>query len=619
MSPILSYIGPGPGLAIQGPALLLLLGYFLAAVALISLPLRLLLRRRKKRGPARLKRLVVVGLDGLEPELTERWMEEGKLPNLTALAERGTYRRVATTCPPLSPVAWATFSTGVNPGKHGVYDFVKREANYQPSLAFSTVDKVKARWGPFRLPWTSTRARSLRKSKSFWTILGEHGVFSHILRVPVTWPPEPFDGLLLSAMGAPDLLGTQGTYTLFGLEAPGTLTHGEFVQLESKTEEFLGQISGPDGVKLPFRYAEGKLKLSGQTLELSDQEYTPWIELGFGRITGLAKFLKVDNTSFYMTAIQVNPEKPATQLSFPKTFVVALAKLLGRFATCGLAEDMGARDDRVLSLEAFLKQSYEIHEERERQFFHSLKRSREGLCAVVFDGTDRIQHMTRDPEQLQELYQRMDALVGQTVEQLGPGDELMVLSDHGFKPLERLVDLNAWLRDKGYLATTPSGEIDWTQTRAYTLGLAGLSLNLKGREREGTVEPSEAEHLRGQLAAELEGLLDGEVSAILKVHQARECYQGPYVEQAPDLVVGYRPGYGVNKDAARGKVGEVVILENERPWVADHCFEPDQVPGVLFSTIPLREGPALKDLAPTILQLFGVTPPAFQEGRSLLL
>lgn len=619
MFPFLGYIGPGPGLAVQGPALLLLLGYGAALLALLSLPLRLLLKRRKKRGRARLKRLVVVGLDGLEPTLTERWMEEGALPHLAALAEKGSYQRVATTCPPLSPVAWATFSTGVNPGKHGIYDFVKRETNYQPSLAFSAVEEVRARWGPFRLPWRSARPRFLRKSQSFWNILGEHGVFSHILRVPVTWPPEPFDGLLLSAMGAPDLLGTQGTYTLFGLEKPEHLRHGDFVQLERDGDSLGAEIKGPEGSSVSVRFCEGTLTIQGKSYPLRDGEYTPWVELKFGGITGLAKFLKLDSDGFYMTAIQVDPEKPATPLSSPRTFVVALAKLLGRFATCGLAEDMGARDDRVLTLDAFLKQSYEIHQERELQFFHSLKRTREGLCAVVFDGTDRIQHMTRDPERLKELYQRMDALVGQTTELLGPGDELMVLSDHGFKPLERLVDLNAWLKQEGYLVTTDQGAIDWSQTRAYTLGLAGLSLNLKGREKSGTVEPAEATELAQEIREKLEGLPDGESTAILKVHLAADCYQGPYLEQAPDLVVGYRPGYGVNKEAARGKVGEQVVCDNDRPWVADHCFEPDQVPGVLFSTLPLREGPALRDLAPTILELFGVTPPRFQEGRSLLL
>lgn len=617
----LTYIGPGPGLAVQGPALLILLGWALALVAFLTLPIRLLFRRRKRRGKGRVKRLAVIGLDGLEPTRVERLMEEGHLPNLSQLAERGCYRRVGTTCPPLSPVAWATFSTGVNPGKHGIYGFVKRESDYSPSLAFSSVEKHPARLGPFTLPWQVSRPRFLRKSKSFWSILGEHGVLSHILRVPVTWPPEDFDGLMLSAMGAPDLMGTQGTYTLFAAtpEPEKPLTHGDFCQLLQQGDTLVASVTGPEGKRVRLTYLSGELEVHGQSYPLSTDRYTPWIELKFGRVSGLVKFLKLDDSSFYMTAIQIAPDRPATPLSTPKTFSVALAKLLGPFATCGLAEDMGARDDRTLTLDAFLTQSYEIHEERERQFFHLLNRTGEGLCLAVFDGTDRIQHMTCDDHVLDELYKKMDTMVGRAAEQLKKeGDALIVLSDHGFKPLKRLVDLNAWLAAEGYLQLNDQGEIDWSRTQAYTLGLAGVSLNLKGREKLGMVEPAELPKLCREIAGKLSQLVDGEDRPIHTVHLSRECYQGPYTDAAPDLVIGYHPGYGINKEAARGKVTQHIVAENQRPWVADHCFEPETVPGVLFSSVPLQENPTLSDLAPTILELFGVKPAPFQEGRSLI-
>lgn len=616
---VTAYIGPGPGLAVQGPALLLLLGWLLALAVLLTSPLRLLFRRRKKRRKGPVKRLAVLGLDGLEPTRVERLMKEGRLPNLTELARSGSYHRVQTTCPPLSPVAWATFSTGVNPGRHGIFDFVKREAKYTPSLSFSTVEECPTRWGPFRLPRKKAIPRFLRKGKSFWAVLGEHGVLSHVLRVPVSWPPEEFDGLLLSAMGAPDLLGTQGTYTLFTLEKRDPLTHGKLVYLEKDGEQLTGRVEGPRGKYVGLGYCNGVLSVQKRVLTLCREKYTPWIELRFGSISGLVKFLKIDDSSFYMTAVQVSPDRPSTALSHPRAFSVALARILGGFATCGLAEDLGARDDRTLSLEAFLTQSYEIHEERERQFFHSLDRTREGLCLAVFDGPDRIQHMTCDDEHLDELYERMDRLVGRSQKALGKdGDALIVLSDHGFKPLLKLVDLNAWLKAEGYLSLNQDDEIDWTRTTAYTLGLAGISLNLKGREDQGRVEPTERAALCSEIAEKLSQLRDGEERAIHTVHITHDCYQGPYSEGAPDLVVGYYPGFGVNKEAARGRVTSKVIVENDRPWVADHCFEPETVPGVLFSSIPFKENPSLMDLAPTILDLFGVPAQSFHEGRSLL-
>jgi hypothetical protein len=381
-------------------------------------------------------------------------------------------------------------------------------------------------------------------------------------------------------MGAPDLMGTQGTYTLFAAtsEPEKPLTHGDFCQLHQQRDTLVASVTGPEGKRVKLTYLSGELEVHGQSYPLSTDRYTPWIELKFGRVSGLVKFLKLDDSSFYMTAIQIAPDRPATPLSTPKTFSVALAKLLGPFATCGLAEDMGARDDRTLTLDAFLTQSYEIHEERERQFFHLLNRTGEGLCLAVFDGTDRIQHMTCDDHVLDELYKKMDTMVGRAAEQL---------------------------KKEG-------------DAQAYTLGLAGVSLNLKGREKLGMVEPAELPKLCREIAGKLSQLVDGEDRPIHTVHLSRECYQGPYTDAAPDLVIGYHPGYGVNKEAARGKVTQHIVAENQRPWVADHCFEPETVPGVLFSSVPLQENPTLSDLAPTILELFGVKPAPFQEGRSLI-
>jgi len=612
----LAYIGPGPGLVLQGPAFLILVGCLTALVALLTWPLRWLLRRPKKRRNPLAERVVILGLDGLEPTLVERFMKQGRLPNLKALAEEGTYQTLATTTPPLSPVAWATFSTGVNPGKHGIFDFVTRGPDYTNRLSMSKVENTTVR--TLRGRAARQEPRFLRKGKSFWSILSEYGVLSHIVRVPVTWPPEKFAGLQLSAMGAPDLLGTQGTYTLFGEIKPSCLLHGRFQPLERVGESLRGHLPGPNESKLEVQLKGQSLILNGRAYPLSKTEFTPWLELPFPKAVGLAKFLLLEGGRFYMTPIQIHPLRPATPVSHPPGFAPTLARLKGHFATCGLAEDLGARDDGVLTREAFLKQCYEIHAERKRQFFHCLHRTGKGLCAVVFDGPDRVQHMTTDEDELLELYVQMDQLVGETRQKLQPNDVLFVLSDHGFKPLHTLIDLNAWLYQNGYLALC--GErIDWEKTRAYTLGLAGLSLNLKGREAQGVVEPEDASRLCRELKEKLEGLRHGEEVAILKVHETEAVYTGPYRDQAPDLVLGYSQGYGVDKEAARGSVGTEVFQPNTRPWVADHCFEASEVPGVLFSNRALRKQASLADLAPTLLELFGIPAAPFHEGRSLVM
>ncbi|MBN9418038.1 hypothetical protein ABS71_06765 [bacterium SCN 62-11] len=602
---MLAYIGPGPGLAVQAPALLLLTGVLVALLSLISWPLRRLLRRPKKRGPARSPRVVILGLDGLEPTLLEEGMEAGRLPNFAALAAEGGYQRLGTTLPPLSPVAWSTFATSLNPGKHGVFDFVHRTADLGLKLAFSEVHR--------------NRPRQLRKGRSFWEVLGEYGVFSQILRVPVTWPSGPFFGTLLSAMGVPDLRGSQGTYTLFSPQ-PKQLREGENVVWQEGSAEF-SMPSGRLRLRLEARAGGWRLSWPGQQIELQVGRFTPWCRLRFGRSHGLVQFLLLDESpQLYASPVQLDPQRPPLSLSYPSFFSTTLAMLLGPYATCGLAEDTGAREDGVLSQEQFLEQCYSIHQERRGQFLHLLERTPRGLCAAVFDGPDRIQHMSMNrPDLLEQLYARMDELVGETRARLAPGEVLLVLSDHGFKPFRRAVDVNAWLLQRGYLQVDETGKPIWSKTRAIALGLAGIHLNLKGRQAQGSVEPEQADGLKQELRAALLDLtdpLDG-TRPLVDVFDSSQCYQGPFQQDAPDLVLAWEVGYRVAKSAGRGETGGEVFLDNTSAWCGDHCLHPKRVPGILLCNQPLHPEARLHDIAPTVLDYFGVPRPENWEGRSL--
>ena len=218
--------------------------------------------------------------------------------------------------------------------------------------------------------------------------------------------------------------------------------------------------------------------------------------------------------------------------------------------------------------------------------------------------------------------------MGEVVSKLGPRDALFVMSDHGFKSFRRGVNLNVWLKQEGYLhlkegATGEADwlrEVDWERTRAYALGLGGLYLNVKGREAQGIVSPDEAPDLKAELIAKLTGLRD-EASGAVAIERALDTgavNPGPYAEVGPDITLGYGIGYRASWGAAQGQVSGAVIEDNTRRWSGDHCMDPKLVPGVLFSSIPLAAEASIVDVAPTVLQLFGVRAPAYMQGRPLL-
>jgi len=279
-------------------------------------------------------------------------------------------------------------------------------------------------------------------------------------------------------------------------------------------------------------------------------------------------------------------------------------------------------------------------------FFAAMDRLRKGALVCVFDATDRIQHMfwrytekghpaARGKENaehrnaIEELYLSNDKFLGEVMDRLKPGDVLMVISDHGFTSFRRGVNLNAWLLKEGYLKLKPDADgsaewlrgVDWSQTQAYALGLTGMFLNLEGREAEGIVKPGkDARALKAELIAKLNGLKDEEAGevGIREVFDTAKLYTGPYLGNAPDFLIGYAAGYRVSWDCASGVISGPVFEDNVKAWSGDHCVDPRIVPGVLFCNHKIDiDDPALIDVAPTTLKMFGIDPPAHMEGKPL--
>ena len=671
-----AYIGPGAGFAVAGSFLVMFTAILSAILTLFTWPIRYIfraIRSRRALARSRVKKFVILGLDGMDPAVTQKLLDEGKLPNFAKLREQGCFKKLATTVPSISPVAWSSFQTGANPGKHNIFDFLTRDKRtYMPTL--SSVDirgpKRIIRLGKYQFPFGKADIRLLRKGKPFWKTLGEHGVFSSVLRVPITFPPEKFRGVQLSGMCVPDLRGTQGMFSFYTTQTADDIEHtgGENIYVTRNGKTIKANLVGPENpfrkdnrvLKAPFVVTikdddRADVRINGQIHTLTKNKYSEWIKVEFKaapgiKVGGICKFLLLGTApefGLYVTPINIDPGKPVMPITHPAVYSTYLSKRQGSFATLGLIEDSWALNEKVIDDDNFMEQCIAADEEREKMFFDSLDKVKQGLCVCVFDGTDRVQHaFWRDIDHehparkergehqgrnlIEQLYKRMDVLVGKTIAKCkGKDTVLMIISDHGFNTFRYGVDLNRWLEENGYLKVKegPRGQkylsnIDWSQTRAFASGLAGIFLNIKGREAQGIVKPGdEADKLRDEIAEKLAKLTDprkDNQSAVKKVYNSLKLYHGPYKTEAPDLLIGYNKCYRASWETAIGEVTDKIFHDNTKAWSGDHCIDPSLVPGVLFcSRAVTAKRPRLMDIGPTVLDMFGVDVPAYMDGKPL--
>lgn len=675
--PLLAYVGPGAGFAFLSSFLVLFLTFLLAVFSFLTWPFRFLLRvikGQKAYKKSLVSRVIIIGLDGMEPSLAEKFMSEGKLPHLSKIKNMGAYAKLQTTTPAISPVAWSSFMTGSNPSKHNIFDFLSRDPKtYLPDLSSARIGKPKKvlSIGKYDFPLSKPEIKGLRRSVPFWKILGKNGIFSTVLRVPITFPPEKFSGHLLSGMCAPDLKGSQGTFSFYtsdeeklkkkegGMNIPVCIVDGKITTYISGPENNL--LKKEEELRLPLIITidqdkkGAELEVSGQKFKLNKGTFSDWIKLTFRpglgmKVRAICRFYISQiqpHFEMYLTPLNIDPEKPALPISHPFIYSVYLAKLRGSYITLGEANDTWALNEGVLSEEAFLELTYSNHKEWEDMFFNAINKTRKGLVTCVFETTDSIQHMfwryldkdhpalktdqaRMSSEVIEELYLKMDVLVGKVLDRLGKKTDLIIMSDHGFKSFRRGVNLNSWLYMNGYLSLKEGKreseewfkDVDWEKTRVYALGLGGIYINQKGREAQGIVGPGEETRaLKKELLDRLTSLKDVEKDsvAINRLFDRDQLPPGPYKENCPDLVVGYSEGYRVSWDSVTGKVNEIIFEDNIKAWSGDHCIDPGVVPGVFFCTRKVNtKHPSIIDIAPTVLTLFGVDIPSHMDGRALI-
>jgi predicted AlkP superfamily phosphohydrolase/phosphomutase len=323
-------------------------------------------------------------------------------------------------------------------------------------------------------------------------------------------------------------------------------------------------------------------------------------------------------------------------ITTPPSLAAHLAHCSGRYYTQGMPEDTNAAVGEILDRGEFMQQARIAGHEVIRQYDHVLEEFDEGLLFYYFGNLDLISHVmyrTIDPEHpaydpeedpqfadvIPDTFEELDGVVGMTLDRMDPDTLLVVMSDHGFTSVRREFHLNAWLKQNGYLAVLDPNmkkdpglflNVDWSRTKAYGVGLNGLYINLRGRERNGIVSPSDREALMDEISQKLLAQMDEETGlpAVTKMYARETSYvDRGQLELGPDLQVGYGPHMHCSGDSALGKVGNEIITDNHDHWNGNHAMDHELVPGVLLVSRPLKQtAPDLKHLAASILAEFGV-------------
>ncbi|MBU4404898.1 MAG: alkaline phosphatase family protein [Candidatus Aminicenantes bacterium] len=627
------------------------------------------------------KKMLVLGFDGMDPGIVKRLMGQGQLPNMQRLSGQGVFTMMRSSIPPQSPVAWGSFISGADPGVFGIFDFLHRNPeNYTPM--FSQTDTLPSRWlvnlGQYQIPLKPGKVVLKREGRAFWDYMEDRGIPATIVKLPTNYPPSASKQRTLAGMGTPDIRGTYGIYSLYTSdenESQSDLSAANiYYAYIDENNVMEGQIEGPvndlikegENVVVPFkvyvdnRHKTARIDIQGQEILIAEKEYSDWVEIEFSLInhlagiTGMVRFYLMemgDRFRLYISPTHLSPRAPAVPISTPSGYSRELTDHVGLFHTIGLPADTKALNNGTFSMENFITQSLSVFDESCRLFDYELQRfggQKEGLLFFYFSSLDQGQHMFwalndkehpyYHPEESRkfayitdEMYRKFDRVLGKAMKNIDPGIPLLLMSDHGFGPFRREVNINNWLVKEGYLKMSVDdgggeeisilGYADWPASKAYALGLNGLYLNLKGREKEGAVGPEERRRLLDEIKAKLETISDPQNGnkVISCAYISEDNFSKNFIDRAPDIILGFDRGYRISDESALGTLSREMISDNMGWWSGDHCVDPKKVPASFISNFKIQNPvPDMQDVAPTILKYFGIATPAQMTGKALI-
>ena len=631
------------------------------------------------------EQVVVLGFDGVDPKLVSQWAEAGHLPNVKNLMRTGTVQPLGTTNPPESPVAWASFATGTNPGKHGIFDFLKVDRqNYVPDIGLVEIQKAKFLF--HALPIQGPKITNNRRGTPFYKYAADRGITTSIIRMPLSLPPEELpNGRLLSGLGVADIRKTWGTFFYFATDLTqwdvgNTEFGGVLVRLERSEERIKTRIEGPYDpryddyrrISIPMELEVSpdgkalKILVQGREQTVPEAAWSDWFDFRFQaglfvNLRGISRFYVLETSPevrLYLEPISMDPRDPPVPISSPPGFSSELVKRIGLFKTLGWITETWGLNEEKIDEKVFLEDLFRNMDAVESALMDQLTREKPALTVAVFLATDHASHTFfrfLDPQHprydaalvpqfgdaILRTYRRMDSIIGKVLAYLGGRGTLIVVSDHGFHTWRREFNTNTWLARNGFLALKSSSSdgstkklddmfsggsffpnVDWSRSKAYSLGLGGIFINVKGREGQGVVRPGrEYDKVRSEIMAKIREFRDPDNGApvIQGVYRREDIFKGPQLESAPDLQLSFYDGYRTSWQTALGAVPESIVVANLKKWSGDHCAsDSSDTKGILFSNRRVEGSDhSILDIAPTVIRLLGLPIPPEMDGRPI--
>lgn len=555
---------------------------------------------------------LILGFDSFDPAIFEEMAGKNQLPNLEKFCRQGGYSKLEVSSPPQTEVSWTSIATGVDPGGHGIFDFVHRD----PETYLPYVSILRTRQSPvgeqFVPPYTT---------KTFFEEAAELGYPATALWWPAMFPARralPVN--TLPGLGTPDIRGQLGVGTLLSTEDEVLKKTSRVKFASAGNERYTAALpgpqikghEGPQTLNLPLtlelidqRFA--KLTIEKQQLNLRLGKWSDIVELRFkaGMLFNIHAITRFIATSLrgvirvYALPLQIHPLHSSWHYASSGSFSKKLWNEVGPYLTLGWPQDTTGLEDGCIDDNQFLDLCQSIFDRRIQILQYFMNDFREGVLASIFDDLDRVQHMFfhNRMDVVQDWYQRLDHFVGDMsaqVEKWSGKYGYLILSDHGFAEFRKKVHLNRWLAENGYLTMKNGGSdlssADWSKTVAYAVGLNSIYLNITGREGQGSVSAERVENLLVDIKSKLLDWRDADQTPVIqKIRLKHETYSGPYTRFGPDLVVGYAAGYRASAETGLGKVPAVTLEPNTDHWGADHCVDSDVVPGVIFANRDLRD------------------------------